>query len=74
MDTIKFYRPHGKIAKYRPYPRFVQNFHKAGHVDRARKMQAMREDGMTQQEIGDVFGVCRERVRQILKRRKREMQ
>ena len=37
-------------------------------LKRNQKMFEMRQDGMTLQEIGEVFGITRERVRQIIRR------
>lgn len=39
------------------------------HKDRAIQMKQMRDEGMTLQEIGDKYGITRERVRQLVKRR-----
>lgn len=38
---------------------------KAANTDRSTKMREMRELGMTLAEVGDFFGISRERVRQI---------
>lgn len=39
------------------------------HKDRAIQMKQMRDEGLTLQEIGDKYGITRERVRQLIKRR-----
>jgi hypothetical protein len=41
---------------------------KAANTDRSTKMREMRELGMTLAEVGDFFGISRERVRQIEER------
>lgn len=38
-------------------------------VDRRNAIIEMRDNGMTYQEIGDIVGLTRERVRQIIKRK-----
>lgn len=57
----------GEITIYRQYPSIVQYIAQLPN-DRERQVLQARLDGKTLQEIGDQYGITRERVRQLTQR------
>lgn len=58
----------GEVMIYYQYPSIVQYVVQLSDDDRAKQVLQARLDGKTLQEIGDQYGITRERVRQIAKK------